>query len=63
MTHLTSFGIPYLAPFTPSQSKDFKDTIFRYPYWAMTRRPQSVPDIDTKRIGSLPPKGESRADE
>ena len=53
MVSLTSFGVPYMAPFTPLQVKDLKDTIFRFPRWAMINRPQSVPDMDPDRTGDI----------
>ncbi|MEW6696998.1 MAG: spore germination protein [Bacillota bacterium] len=59
MTSLTSFGVPYLAPFVPLQSKDLKDTLFRVPQWAMFTRPQSIPSMDPKRLDDpkIPPEG------
>lgn len=58
MISLTSLGIPYMAPFTPLQAKDIKDTLVRVPRWAMATRPQSVPSMDTKRINvdDVPPR-------
>jgi hypothetical protein len=49
ITGLTSFGVPYLAPISPVMVKDFKDTIFRVPRWAMINRPQSIPSMDPDR--------------
>ena len=62
MAALTSFGVPYLAPLTPLQVKDLQDTIFRFPRWAMTQRPQVVPDMDPDRNGDteLRPGGKPR---
>lgn len=61
MTSLTSFGVPYLMPFMPFQGKDMKDSLFRFPRWAMVYRPQSVPSLDPKRLGNdhIPPEGEA----
>lgn len=40
MSGLRSFGIPYLAPFSPFTGADLKDTLLRYPLWAMWTRPR-----------------------
>ncbi len=53
MVSLTSFGVPYMTPFMPLQVKDLKDTIFRFPRWAMINRPQGVPDMDPDRTGDI----------
>ncbi|MEG6523150.1 spore germination protein [Desulfotomaculum sp. 1211_IL3151] len=53
MASLTSFGVPYLAPFTPVQVKDLKDTLFRVPTWAMVTRPQTIPSLDPDRLGKV----------
>lgn len=53
MASLTSFGVPYLAPFTPVQVKDLKDTLFRAPAWTMVNRPQTVPSLDPDRLGKV----------
>lgn len=36
---LRSFGVPYMSPFGPFHASDQKDAIFRFPIWAMHRRP------------------------
>ncbi|MEG6615780.1 spore germination protein [Peptococcaceae bacterium 1198_IL3148] len=63
MAGLTSFGVPYLAPLTPMQGKDFKDTVYRLPRWAMVNRPQSVPSMDSKRVKPFIPPGGGDQDE
>ena len=37
---LRSFGIPYMAPFSPLTSADLKDSIIVVPIWAMVTRPK-----------------------
>lgn len=63
MASLTSFGVPYLAPLAPMMGKDFKDTIFRLPRWAMVTRPESVPSMDSQRVKPfIPPQGRDKDD-
>ncbi|MFW6035921.1 MAG: spore germination protein [Halothermotrichaceae bacterium] len=42
MASLRSFGIPYLAPFSPLNGMDLKDTFIRVPLWSMWFRPRSL---------------------
>ncbi|MCM3029752.1 spore germination protein [Niallia sp. MER 6] len=62
---IRSFGESYLAPATPFQPQDQKDTIFRMPWWAMKKRPQ-LADNDTSKIGESqlpqPPKGDEHGE-
>jgi hypothetical protein len=44
---LESFGNPYLSPLAPFRLKDMKDTLLRFPLWAMRKRP-SVPESEDK---------------
>ncbi len=37
---LRSFGVPYLSPITPLSPRDLKDTMVRFPWWAMLTRPR-----------------------
>jgi len=37
---LSSFGVPYLSPFAPISVTDLKDTVVRFPIWAMLTRPR-----------------------
>ncbi|QVK18387.1 spore germination protein [Mycoplasmatota bacterium] len=39
---LRSFGVPYMAPFSPLYGMDLKDTFIRVPTWAMFKRPKSL---------------------
>lgn len=39
---LRSFGVPYLSPFAPFNLEEQKDTIFRFPRWAMLMRPRLI---------------------
>ncbi len=47
---LRSFGVPYTAPFTPLAGADLKDTIIRYPMWAMFTRPRSITRKNVDRM-------------
>lgn len=47
---LRSFGESYLAPATPFQPIDQKDSIIRFPWWSMQTRPEGVTG-DTIRLG------------
>ena len=42
LCRLRSFGVSYLAPFSPLSGDDLKDTFIRLPIWAMWKRPRSV---------------------
>jgi spore germination protein KA len=39
LSSLRSFGIPYLKPFGPFILKEQNDAIFRFPIWALDKRP------------------------
>lgn len=39
LSSLRSFGIPYLTPLAPFNLSDQKDTLVRFPLWAMGKRP------------------------
>lgn len=41
MCSLKSFGVNYLSPLTPLSGTDLKDTIVRFPLWAMFTRPKA----------------------
>jgi hypothetical protein len=58
---IRSFGESYLAPATPFQPSDQKDTILRFPWWKMDKRPQ-LADGDTIRVGedSIPSPDENK---
>ena len=40
LCRLRSFGIPYMAPFSPLTSSDLKDSFIVVPIWAMVTRPK-----------------------
>jgi spore germination protein KA len=42
MCKTKSFGIDYLSPFTPLSGTDLKDTVVRFPLWAMLTRPKPL---------------------
>jgi spore germination protein KA len=42
LTRLRSFGVPYLSPLVPFHLRDWKDILVRFPWWAMTTRPEEV---------------------
>ncbi|MCP1311606.1 spore germination protein [Paenibacillus tyrfis] len=47
---LRSFGVPYLAPFTPISVQEIKDTLFmRAPWWHMKFRPINIAAKNLKR--------------
>lgn len=39
MASIRSFGVPYLAPFSPFKWSNWKDVFIRVPWWAMKKRP------------------------
>ncbi|WP_346835982.1 spore germination protein [Paenibacillus polymyxa] len=39
---LRSFGVPYMSPMAPFNSSEQKDTIFRFPHWALFSRPKLI---------------------
>lgn len=47
---LRSFGIPYLAPFSPFILADQKDSILRLPLPFLSKRPRLINQLKTKRI-------------
>ncbi|WP_243291593.1 spore germination protein [Bacillus sp. FJAT-47783] len=46
---LRSFGVPYMSPVAPMNLSDQKDTILRFPLWAMRSRPRLISQLDTVR--------------
>ena len=42
LTHLRSFGTPYLSPFAPLSLPDLQDTVVRLPLWSTALRPRLV---------------------
>ncbi|GAA0364453.1 spore germination protein [Bacillus horti] len=47
---IKSFGIPYMAPFTPMRTQDSKDTIIRAPLYMMKKRPSPFESKNKQRI-------------
>ncbi|PWA06283.1 spore germination protein [Pueribacillus theae] len=60
MVSLTSLGVPYMAPFSPSHFKDWKDGLIRLPTKLLKQRPKSIPNGRSRRIKSLPDTGDKR---
>ncbi|SCW65341.1 spore germination protein KA [Paenibacillus tianmuensis] len=50
MSHLSSFGIPYLSPMAPFRLSDQKDAIVRVPWWQMYTRPDSYHPLNQQRV-------------
>lgn len=62
LNSLRSFGVPYLAAFSPIIPKDQKDNIFRAPRWMMVSRPVLLTRINSIRQskrGTPPDSGSS----
>lgn len=55
LNSLRSFGIPFMAPFGPFILEDQKDTIFRFPQWALFSRPRLINQNNVKRENNAPP--------
>ncbi|WP_453990045.1 spore germination protein [Bacillus nitroreducens] len=49
IARLTSFGIPYSAPFAPTFYHDWKDLFIRAPLTAQHKRPQHLQTVDDTR--------------
>lgn len=58
MISLTSFGIPFMAPFAPFYFQDWKDSLIRLPLRWKKQRPKSIPNQRKTRIRSLPKTGD-----
>ncbi len=56
MCSLRSFGVPYMAPFGPFIMDDQKDAIFRFPRWAMSKRPRLFSQNNIVREDTPAPK-------
>lgn len=48
LCRLRSFGIPYMAPFSPLTAADLKDSFIMVPIWAMISRPKILFQLDGK---------------
>ncbi|QOR67837.1 spore germination protein [Cytobacillus suaedae] len=51
LTNLTSYGVPYTAPFAPAFFPDWKDLIIRAPLAMETKRPEMLQPKDSRRTG------------
>lgn len=51
LTSITSFGMPYLAPFAPHIKGDQKDAFIKQPLQEMNKRPMLFSGINVKRQG------------
>lgn len=49
LNSLRSFGVPYMAPFSPFILEDQKDAIFRFPQWRLFSRPRLISQKNMKR--------------
>jgi spore germination protein KA len=49
---MKSFGVPYMAPFSPMRVWDNKDTILRVPLYQMKQRPTSFETKDDVRLST-----------
>lgn len=59
MCSLRSFGVPYMSPFAPLVPSDLKDSIFRFPQWAMFTRPRLISQnniVRERTPAPVPPK-------
>lgn len=48
LCRLRSFGVPYMAPFSPLTASDLKDSMVVVPIWAMVTRPRILRQENTK---------------
>lgn len=60
MVALTSLGVPYMAPFSPSHFEDWKDGFIRFPTKLLKQRPKSIPNQRSTRIKSVPNTGDKQ---
>ncbi|OUM90325.1 MAG: spore gernimation protein [Bacillus thermozeamaize] len=51
LSSLKSFGVPYMAPISPSRTSDLKDALVRAPLFWMRSRPKIMKPRDDKRLG------------
>lgn len=52
LTGLRSFGVPYLSPLAPFVLRDWKDTLFRAPFWKLNEKPTFV--VPEEALDQLP---------
>ncbi|WP_325176631.1 spore germination protein [Paenibacillus alkalitolerans] len=51
---LSSFGVPFMSPYSPVTLSDHKDVILRAPWWGMFSRPRSISRRNPDREDSSP---------
>jgi spore germination protein KA len=47
---MESYGVPYLDPFVANEDEQLQDTLFRFPFSAMKKRPSSLNPLNKKRM-------------
>ncbi|KMK76159.1 spore germination protein [Alkalihalobacillus pseudalcaliphilus] len=55
LTSLRSFGVPYMTPFAPFILKNQKNTLLRFPLWALRDRSLFISKKNTKRANTEKP--------
>jgi len=53
LCRLRSFGVPYMAPFSPLTASDLKDSLVVVPIWAMVTRPKILRQENTKNSAGV----------
>lgn len=56
LNSLRSFGVPYMAPFSPFIVDDQKDALLRFPMWGLFSRPRLINQKNIIRENTPPPK-------
>lgn len=51
MLSLRSFGVPYLAPYSPVSWQGLRDLLMRAPLWWMPKRPGQLHPLNPERLG------------
>ncbi|MDK2811766.1 MAG: spore germination protein [Petroclostridium sp.] len=57
LCRLRSFGVPYMAPFSPLTASDLKDSLVVVPIWAMVTRPRILRQEKTKGAAGIKRQG------
>lgn len=47
---MESYGVPYLDPFVANEDEQLQDTLFRFPFSTMKKRPSGLDPINKKRV-------------
>lgn len=53
MLSLRSFGVPYMDPYAPFNMKAMKDSIIRFPFYKLKKRPSNIHPQDQTRLGEM----------